>query len=213
MRVHILHPRNTAEGEYAESVAIFAARRCRTTKSYEDLWKEVDEYSSEKRRDFMDQVIFTDWAGDVLEQIHVAFDLEGLPMWLVVELFRHRLVMREFSPEQLSQRAINPMRLEMELSDQGLQKIAEEYVLTVAKYAEENKIPPEELREAFPQGVLVNMVIAGNLRAFHHFFFMRSSQLYSGKGRAHHKFMDIADEMQRLARVNLPIAMGTILQA
>ena len=213
MKVQILHPKDREAGEYAENIAIFAARRCRTTKSREDLWSEVTGYTDEKRRQFLQQVVFTDWAGDVLEMIHLAFDIEGVPVWLVVELLRHRLVAREFSLEQLSQRAINPGRLEVEVSNPKLKAVIDRYIKFVNEVGEEEKIPPEDLREAFPQGVLVNFVIAGNLRAFHHFWFMRSSQLYQGKGGAHTKFMSLADQMQEQASKFLPITMETILKA
>jgi len=212
-QVHLLIPRTVEDGRYAEDVAIFAARRCRTTKSYQELWEEVTSYDEEKKRQFLQQVVFTDWAGDVLEMISLVYDVENIPVWLVVELLRHRLIARDFSLEQLSQRAINPSRLKVSIPDIKLRALVDKYIADVSELGREEKIPPEYLREAFPQGVLVNFCIAGNLRAFHHFFFMRSSELYQGKGGAHPKFMAIADQMQDLVKLHLPIVMETILPA
>ena len=206
-------PRSKEDGRYHESVAIFAARRCRTPKSYDELWVEVNGYSDEKRINFLQKVVTEDWAADVLEMIPMTFDWEGVPVWLVIELLRHRLVAREFSLEQLSQRAISPLKLKVEIPNGELQELADEYIEKIKQIIESGRIPPEDAREAFPQGVLVNLCISGNLRAFHHFFFMRSSELFQGKGGAHRKFMDLADQMQVRALDRLPVTMKTILRA
>ncbi len=211
--VHLMVPRSVEEGEYNELVAIFSARRCRTTKSYQDLWDEVLSYTSAKKQEFLSKVVVQDWAADVLEMLFMVYDIERVPVWLVVELLRHRLLWREFSMEQLSQRAISSLSLEVEAPTPEMQGIVDNYLQVVREQLQQGKIPPENLREIIPQGVLVNLTIGGNLRAFHHFFFMRSSVLLQGKGGAHLKFMAIADEMQKLAVERFPNTMKVILRA
>lgn len=212
MKATLLQPSSANEGHYAEQIAMVAARRCRSTKSLFDLRMEVQGYSEEKVKSFLKQVIFQDWAADVLEMVHLVYDVEGIPMWMVVELLRHRLLAREFSLEQLSQRAIESGKLEINVPE-GFTPIVQNYLLQVMALAKSKSLPPEELRKMYPQGVLVNFVIGGNLRAFHHFFFMRSSELYGGKGGAHKDFMRLADQMQSQAKVVLPNLMEVILKA
>lgn len=214
MKVRLLFPRSEDDdGYYLESVSIFAARRCRTVKDHDELWEEVVEYSLEKREKFLGQVVFQDWAADILEMLPLVYDWEDIPVWLIVEMLRHRLLWREFSMEQLSQRAIDPMRLKVEAPTQRTQRLVDLYMDTVRQELASGKIPPENLREIIPQGVLVNLVLGGNLRSFHHFFFMRSSPLYGGKGGAHPKFMELADQMQDLAKNVYPMTMAQILKA
>lgn len=212
MKVWLMNPKDPEAGWYAETVAIFAARRCRSVKTHDELFAEVIGYDYNKRRAFVEQVVNQDWAADVLEMIHLTYDIEGVPVWLVIELLRHRLIAREFSLEQLSQRAIASFKLQVEAPAE-LQALVDEYVDKITRVIQDGRIPPEQAREAFPQGVLVNFCIAGNMRAFHHFFWMRSSQLYGGKGGAHPKFMAMADEMQKRAADVLPLTMGSILKA
>lgn len=213
MLVHLMLPKTVVDGAYNEQVAIFAARRCRTTKSHYELLDEVFGYSSEKRQAFLRQVVVQDWAADVLEMLFLVYDVEEVPVWLVIELLRHRLVWREFSMEQLSQRAIDPMKLQVEAPTKELQELVDAYMQQVQDALRAGKVAPELLREVVPQGVLVNLCIGGNLRAFHHFFFMRSSPLFGGKGGAHPKFQDMADQMLALARERFPTTMEVILRA
>ena len=212
MRATLLVPKDEAQGEYLESVAILAARRCRTTKTLGELQDEVFDYTDEKRSTFLEQVVHQDWAADVLEMVHLVYDVEGIPVWMVVELLRHRLVAREFSLEQLSQRAIMSGRLEFDVPE-GFLPLVQDYLQKVMELAKANKLPPEEVRKMFPQSVLVNFVIGGNLRAFHHFFWMRSSPLMGGKGGAHKDFMNLADQMLAQAKEYLPNTMKAVLKA
>ena len=212
MKARLLSPMTREDGYYAESIAIFSARRCRTTKDYKLLWEEVDGYDNNKREQFLTNVIFQDWAADVLEMIHLVYDIEGIPVWLLIELLRHRLVAREFSIEQLSQRAINSERLEIDVPEE-LRSITENYLDQVNGISKALKLPPEILRAAYPQGVLVNLCIAGNLRAFQHFFFMRCSEALGGKGGAHPKFQELADQMLIQAREVLPLTLKVIMKA
>ena len=213
MKARLMIPRDEADGRYAESVAIFSARRCRTVKDYNDLWTEVQGYTIEKREQFLSNVIFQDWAADVLEMIYLVYDLEDIPVWLVIELLRHRLLAREFSLEQLSQRAISGLRLRVEAPTSELQELTDKFLLDVHNIQTIQKLAPEVIREVFPQGILVNLCIAGNLRAFHHFFFMRASVANGGKGGAHPKFIELADQMLSQARQVLPITLNTIMKA
>lgn len=214
MKATLLFPDSQATGSFLEDIAIFAARRCRTTKTYTQLWVEVNSSSLAKKSNFLRQVIHEDWAADVLEMIDLIYDLENIPMWLVLELLRHRHIAREFSLEQLSQRAIAASRLEVdEHPNTRLRDLEQAYLRTLLDIAAEEKLTPESMRDFFPQNILVNFVIKGNLRAFHHFWWMRSSPLFQGKGGAHPKFQMLADSMYEQAAYVLPLVTGKIIQA
>lgn len=111
MKSTLMFPRNDTDGKYLEDVAIFMARRCRTVKSHDELWKEVVESSPTKKSNFLDKVVGEEWAIDIYEFAYLTYDMENIPYWLVMELLRHRLIAREFSLEMLSQRAISPLKL------------------------------------------------------------------------------------------------------
>src|SRR3990167_3055919 len=194
----LLFPSSPLVGENLETLTIYAARRCRTTKQHDELMAEVLSFSDEKRTMFLQTVIFQDWAADVLEIAHLVYDIEDAPLWLVIELLRHRLIARDFSLEQLSQRAIDPARLRVSIQDPGLNELAQEYLQKIHSYNKEHHLPPEQAREAYLQSTLVNFVIAGNLRAFSHFWFMRASEP-NGKGGAHPMFQRLADQMLQQA--------------
>lgn len=201
MQVHLLFPTSVAEGRYLEQVAVFLARRTRTLKAHDDLWREVRGYSDERLTSFLERVVYNDYATDVLEFPFLIYDLEAVPYWLVMELLRHRFLAREFSIEQLSQRAISPFRLAVDVP----QQCADSVSTYLAKLAEvSTDLPPEEVRKALPQGVLVNLGIGGNARAFHHLFVMRCSKSMGGHGTAHPCFQRLADDMLRLARAVYP---------
>src|SRR3972149_1837364 len=150
MKAYLLSPNNPEAGREAETIAIFAARRCRTTKSHQELWEEVALYSDEKRREFLSKVVTEDWAADVLEMIHLVYDIEDAPVWLVIELLRHRLIAREFSLEQLSQRAISASKLKVETQNSAMRTLVNNYLENISKLNETERLPPEELREVFP---------------------------------------------------------------
>mgnify|MGYP001565316735 FL=1 len=213
MQARLMFPETQYDGRALENIAIFAARRCRTTKSYVDLRQEVVDYSDERRNNFLTKVVNTDWALDLLEFCPLIYDLEGVPYWLVMELLRHRLIAREFSIEQLSQRAISPTRLEISLTPTApeIEDAARGYIEQLTNIISQNRLSPEVLRGAYPQGVLVNLVIAANARAFHHFFYMRCSVVAGGKGGAHPEFMQLADQMLAQARSRYPIIFQRIL--
>ncbi len=210
LKVHRLFPRDRQEGSYLENVSTFAARRCRTTLSHEELWEEVVGYSDERRAEFLDKVVNQDWALDVLEFPHLIYDVEDVPIWLIIEFLRHRLVWRDFSMEQLSQRAIMSSRLRFECHPE-LHDLTDKYVRSLLEEISVGRISPEEARKSFPQGVLVNFVLGANLRAFQHFFFMRCSPERGGKGGAHPEFMQLADVMLSLAKEVYPTVLGEVL--
>lgn len=213
MNVRLMFPRNTDEGDYLESLVIYSARRTRSTKSVDDLLLEVSTYSSAKRRAFLANVVHQEWAADILEMAWLTYDLEEIPLWLVVELLRHRLIAREFSLEQLSQRAISGLKLKVEAPNGEMQTLVDHYLKMVDDYAALGQIHPENLREILPQGVLTNFVISGNVRAFQHFFFMRLPVDSGGKGGAHKKFQELADRMLEQAKIVYPNILASILPA
>lgn len=201
MRVRLLFPRSASEGRYLELVSIFLARRTRTTKSHDDLWAEVLNYDDNRVSSFLDRVVFKDYASDVLEFPFLIYDLEGIPYWLVMELLRHRFIAREFSLEQLSQRSISPLRLRVDVPD-CYADVVTRYLTQIAERSA--GLPPEEIRKAVPQGVLVSLGIGGNARAWHRIFRLRCSKEMGGHGTAHPDFQRISDEMLRLARSVYP---------
>jgi thymidylate synthase ThyX len=211
MNSRLLFP-DSDTGKRLETITIFAARRCRTTKSHDELMAEVRDYDSIKRTKFINGVVHTEWAGDVLEMADLIYDLENIPVWLIIELLRHRLLSRDFSIEQLSQRAISPGKLEVDVP-LSYRQITLDYIDTLLKQADVLNTPPEELRKMFPQAVLVNLVVKANLRAWSHFFFMRCSKSMGGKGGAHPDFERLADDMLYQGRLVYPILLRQLLPA
>lgn len=208
-----LFPRTIEEGQYLEDLAIFAARRCRTTKNTEELWKEVDGYSSQKKRRFLDAVVYEEWALDVLEMLPIHYDVMNVPVWLIIELLRHRLIWRDFSMEQMSQRAIPANRLQVRVPE-PFEDLVAGYLAEAVEIIKVNPdMLPEDFRAVFPQGVIVNLVIAGNIRAFQHYFFMRCSEEMGGAGGAHPLFMKIADEMLLQASDVYPASVTKVAKA
>jgi len=212
MKVTRLFPRNVEEGSYMEHLAIFAARRCRTVKSIEDLRLEVGDYSLSHKKTFLNKVVNEDWALDVLEFPYLIFDIEDVPVWLMIEFLRHRLISRDFSFEQLSQRAMDPGRLKVDFP-KGFEDQMANYLGWIEDWAKDEKIPNEILRSLYPQGVLVNFVVAANLRAWQHVFYMRMSEEEGGKGGAHPKFQELAGEFYRQAQEVYPLSLTEVLPA
>lgn len=198
MKSTLLFPRNTEEGGYLEGLAAFGARRCRTRKVHDELMAEVDGWTPERRQNFLHKVINEDWALDVAEIPYLIYDWEGIPVWMIIELLRHRLIARDFSLEQLSQRAIKITDIDC---SPELEQVVGEYVQKLTELG----LAPEAYREAIPQGAKVNLVIAGNVRAFHHLFMMRSSEGYGG---AHHKFQELTDQALAQARTVYPVLLA-----
>lgn len=208
-----LFPRTLEEGQYLEDLAIFAARRCRTTKTTEQLWEEVNAKTPGQKRQFLEAVVYQDWALDVLEMLPIHYDVMNVPVWLIIELLRHRLIWRDFSMEQMSQRAIPSNRLQVRVPEEFesmVQSYLAQAIEIIKAYPD---IPAEDYRAVFPQGVLVNLVIAGNIRAFQHYFFMRCSEAIGGAGGAHPLFMIIADEMLLQASDVYPTSVTKVAKA
>ncbi len=197
IQVHRMFPIDPNQGRYMESCAIFAAKRCRTRKNHADLWAEVVQMTDEKREQYLTKVVTQDWASDVLEIPYLIFDWEKVPVWLITELFRHRHIIRDWSPEQMSQRAIK-------IVDVDCHESMKPALMKYLEALEAADLKSEDYREALPQGALTNLVIAGNVRAFREFFLMRSSE---GHGGAHKKFEKLADESLALAREVYPISL------
>ena len=201
MRITRLFPRTAEEGSYMETLAIFAARRDRTLKKHDDLMYEVNSYSLDKRKSFLQGVVHQDWALDVIEIPYLVYDWEDIPLWCIVQLLRHRIIARDFSLEQLSQRAIKITQIDC--SDR-LRPIMEKHIENVFSM----DLSTEEYRDAIPQSIMVNLVIAGNVRAFHHLWTMRSSE---GHGGTQNRFKEAADETLRLAREVYSITTEKVL--
>lgn len=207
MRVTRLFPRTLEEGQYLEDVCNFAARRCRTNKDHDTLWKEISSYSDEKRASFLNQVVHQDWALDVLEMTHLVLDWEGVPVWMVTELLRHRFIARDFSFEQLSQRAIQVTGMRVE-APEWMQKHITSYMDAIKDDPEFHNTPPEDIRGGYFQGVQVNLVVAGNLRSWQHLFHMRASKAVGGRGGAHPLFQDLALLSFNTAQEVYPLALS-----
>lgn len=206
MKVYRLFPRTLEEGAHLENVSIFAARRCRTQRDHSTLWDEVTNYTPAKKNSFLDQVVSQDWALDVLEMTHLILDYEGIPIWLIIELLRHRLIARDFSLEQLSQRAITAAKMEI-MAPEWMKKHIEQYLYAIRHDPEFHNTPPEELRSGFFQGTLVNLVVASNLRGWQHLFYMRAPVSLGGKGGAHPLFQELAEKSFILAQEVYPTAL------
>ncbi len=214
MEVRRLFPRTREGGRELEDLCVFAARRCRTVQGHDELWEEVHGMSLAKKENFLNKVVVQDWALDVLEMGHLVIDFEGIPIWLIIELLRHRHMMRDFSLEQLSQRAIQANRLQVQVPDEFVD-IVTAYMYAINERAEElgGNIKAEDIRACYPQGTLVNVVIGGNLNAWHHVFYMRSDADAGGKGGAHPQFKQLMAMTFELAREVYPIALKEILPA
>ncbi len=207
IKVTRMFPQSLLVGTEMENMAIFAARRCRTVKTHNELTLEVIHMTDFKKRQFIQTVVFEDWALDVLEIPYLVYDFESVPMWLVIEFLRHRHIMRDFSMEQLSQRAINSDKLKLSVPEPMIE-VVDDYLSKIHALAKEYHIPPEELRKSYPQGVEVNFVLAGNVRAWQHLFYMRASEHLGGKGGAHPQFKALADEAFRQAVEVYPVILN-----
>mgnify|MGYP005827537429 CR=1 FL=1 len=207
MQVTRLFPRTLEDGEYLENVCNFAARRCRTLKTHNQLWDEVIGWTPQKRSSFFGQVVHQDWALDVLELTHLVLDWEGVPLWLIIELLRHRFIARDFSLEQLSQRAITASEMQI-LAPDWMQPHIRNYLDAIQADPEFSDTPPEDLRAGFFQGTLVNLVVAGNVRSWQHVFNMRAPKIAGGRGGAHPLFQELAMASFESAREVYPLALS-----
>ncbi len=207
IKVTRMFPQSLLVGTEMENMAIFAARRCRTVKSHSVLMDEILGMADVKKRMFIQAVVFEDWALDVLEIPYLVYDFESVPMWLVIEFLRHRHIMRDFSMEQLSQRAIDSNKLKLSVPEPMIE-VVNDYLIKIHELAKEHRIPPEELRKSYPQGVKVNFVLAGNVRAWQHLFYMRASEHLGGKGGAHPQFKALADEAFKQAVEVYPVILN-----
>ena len=185
INAELIFPRSKElDGDFLTDSAIIAARRCRSTKSYQELVEEVNKYSQKKKENFLNTIVHEEWALDILEMLYIQYDVTNIPIWLIIEFLRHRLIWRDFSMEQLSQRAIKSNQLTVDVPKE-FRELVEYYLEATQKIIDKNPhIRPEDYRAVFPQGVEVSFVVAGNLRAFQHFFFMRNSLDNEGAGGA-----------------------------
>ncbi len=80
MKSTLLFPSSIEEGSKLEDIAIFAARRCRTTKTHQELWDEINSKDPSWKPKFLQKVVNEDWALDVLEFPILIYDLEDVPV-------------------------------------------------------------------------------------------------------------------------------------
>ena len=209
----LLDPTDRRQANYQELVAIYAARRTRTLKPSGQLLDELNKWSFERRANFIQKVVHEDWAVDIYEMIDLTWDWQSVPSWLLTEMMRHRQIWRDFSLEALSQRAVAGIRLPFDTGRPALDEMAHQYMDALELEIKADRLHPEDLREYIPQGVRVNCVIKANVRAWHHFFYMRCSEGSGGKGGAHPIFEALADQMFRQAREIFPRLFGEIIPA
>jgi len=198
IKTHLLTPRTRDEGRYQEQMIAFSAKWTRNKRSYRVIMDQVLEMSDYDRAAYVNKVVQTDFAGDVLELGWASFAVENVPLWMMLEWARHRLVWRDFSLEQLSLRAVNGLDLENQSASHPLiQQLTDKYLadLIETMHRHDIKLPNEELRKALTQGVLTHFVIGANLRTWMGFLKQRGSAENDGDGKATPEFQQMCDDM------------------
>ena len=221
MKATLMFPRNKEEGAYFESLAYFAARRARTFKDQDQLVAETDAVGVVKRTNFIKQVVVQEWSLDVAELNIFIYDIESVPDWLMTEFFRHRLIVREWSFEQRSKRALPtgkiPILMPPQIADdpEALDRFNFLAGISIgtADYLKSRGYPPEVQRYAALDAAEVSFVCAGNARALHHLFTMRGSQELVGEsgGKASPEFQRLIDAMYNQAREVCPLLFDKVL--
>lgn len=218
MKVTLMFP-DASTGALFQDLAFFAARRARTLKDHDALWKEAFEASEEKQSRFLYTILAEEWSLDVAEFNLFMFDVEAAPSWLMIELLRHRMLARDFSFEQRSKRAIhagrisaiNPFDKTTELVNYLVMADLIDDAQKVQEYLAEQKVPAERLRYAALEGSETSFVVAGNARTLHHLFDLRCSTSVGGRGTAAPEFQDLADDMYRQVRLVCPMLFPQII--
>lgn len=236
MNVTLLFPRNREEGEYFERLIQFAARRARTYKDHKGLWEEINNSTPEKRANFVRQVAVTEWSLDVLEMSFFMYDIEGIPSWLPVELYRHRFLFHDWSPEQRSKRALQADKLPVvnpykDLLDNSLAatRLAPENARILRRYNKFEELAkasqefmregreageaPQLTRYAALEGAETALCLAANARALHHLFTMRGSKTMVGEtgGKAAPEFQEMVEIMYTQAKEVCPLIFEKVL--
>lgn len=218
MKVHLMYPHNRQQGKEFERLAHFAARRARTMKTHDELEREVDEASPEKRRNFLHYILEEEWSRDCAEFSFFMWDLEEIPTWLMIEFFRHRFVIRDWSPEQRSKRAIHGERIPVMNpfdvnKDPGFHYWFNELAHDTQEFmatAHEQGFPAEMTRYAALEGSETAVCLAVNARALYDVAKLRASRDTVGDGNAHPLFQELMDRMYLQARTVCPLLLPEV---
>ena len=218
MQVHLLHPISRERGEEFERLVHFAARRARTMKTHDELMEEVDGASPEKRANFLRYVLEEEWSRDCAEFSFFMWDLEEIPTWLMIEFFRHRFVLRSWSPEQRSKRAIHGERIPVQnpfnrANDPGFHDWFEDLAHDTQEFmasAHAQGYPAEVTRYAALEGSETAVCLAVNARALYDVAKLRGSRDTVGDGKAHPLFQELMDVMYRQARGVCPLLLPNV---
>ena len=213
MNVTLLFPDVKTGGEI-ERLVMFAARRARTLKSHAELMEEIRSASKERVSHFLNAILRVEWSLDTAEYAPLIYDIEGIPSWLATEFFRHRLILRDWSPEQRSKRAvsgelipvINPFDKDLECEMVAYQ-MTQDLILHSQQTMQKLHamgVLPQKLRYAALEGTCTALTLAGNARAMQHLYTMRGSLATGGDGKAAPEAQELADEMLRFARSVYP---------
>lgn len=217
MEVWLMQPQNRDSAEYITRLAWFAARRCRFYGRHEALVEEVWNTNMEVLGKKLWASVHEDWAIDLFRHILFTFDWEDIPVWLWTELWRHQFIVRNVSPEQRSQRAVQSWRLEVynPFKDED----AEEFE-TLIKHSQEfmevmrkKGYGFDDIRNASLQGVLSPAVISMNAETVHHLAVMRGSQELVGEfgGKAAELFQQAMQQTWDLAKGVCPWMFPEVL--
>ena len=214
MRVQLMYPRNREEGEFFEQVCMFAARRARTMKDHDALWEEASSATSDRLDHFLNYILYEEWSQDVAEFSLFVYDIEQVPSWLMPEFFRHRFIVRDWSFEQRSKRAIHGERISVinpfnryEPTESDLWQQMEDLIdqsNSLLTEAHRKGIPAEKSRYACLEGTETAVAVAGNARALYELFLKRGSADIGAHGKAAPEFMELADEMFYQAQAMCP---------
>lgn len=217
MKVWLMQPRSMYSAEEMTRVAWFAARRCRAYKRHQELVAEVWNTDIDVLSKKLWASVHEEWAVDLLRHSLFTFDWEDVPVWLWTELWRHQFVIRNVSPEQRSQRAVQSWRLEVHNPFQG--EDATEFIGLIAKsqlFMERMRRKGytfDDIRNASLQGILSPAVISMNAETIHHLARMRGSTELAGEfgGKAAELFQDAMQQTWDLAKEVCPWMFPEVL--
>lgn len=217
MEVFLMQPQNIEAAEYMTRVAWFAARRCRAYRRHAGLVAEVWDTDIEVLAKKLWASVHEEWAVDLLRHSLFTFDWEDIPVWLWTELWRHQFVVRNVSPEQRSQRAVQSWRLEVlnPFKDEDAVEF-EALIATSQGFMERMRgkgYDFDTIRNASLQGVLSPAVISMNAETLHHLAVMRGSTELVGEfgGKAAQLFQDAMQKTWDLAKEVCPWMFPEVL--
>ena len=207
-------------GERFEHMAMFAARRSRTLLEHDDLWAEVTGWSTEKQDNFLEQVIHQEWATNIAEFNLFMFDIEHVPSWLMIELARHRFLIRDWSFNQRSKRAVPGFRIPVLNPFDAAGPEAElhadfEFLAETSRNLMEKanrlRVRPEKMRYASLEGSETAFVAAGNATALHHIFKLRGGARIGADDKAAPELIEVAESMYDQVRDFCPRIFRQVL--